>query len=158
MKPAALEWVSKAEAEFALVQREIRVRRAPNFDAVCFHAQQCVEKYLKACLQEWGIAFPKTHDLVFLLSLAVAREPLWQPYSDDMMFLTGFAVLFRYPGYDATPEMAKDAVRRCRTLRNAVRFHLGMEAPKPAARRKKTRPAPRKAKEPRNKKKGRLTE
>ncbi|NJL91504.1 MAG: HEPN domain-containing protein [Coleofasciculaceae cyanobacterium SM2_1_6] len=24
----------------------------PNYDAVCFHAQQCFERYLKARLQE----------------------------------------------------------------------------------------------------------
>ncbi len=33
----------------------------PNHDAACFHAQQCVEKYLKARLQEANVASQKTH-------------------------------------------------------------------------------------------------
>ena len=44
MKPLTGEWVEKAEGDFATASREIRVRKAPNFDAVCFHAQQCAEK------------------------------------------------------------------------------------------------------------------
>jgi HEPN domain-containing protein len=48
MKPLTSEWVEKAEGDFATAGREIRVRKTPNFDAVCFHAHQCAEKYLKA--------------------------------------------------------------------------------------------------------------
>ena len=36
-------------------------------NTACFHAQQAVEKSLKALLTSWGIAFPKTHDLTRLL-------------------------------------------------------------------------------------------
>lgn len=52
MKPLTREWIEKAEGDFATASREIRVRKVPNYDAVCFHAQQCAEKYLKALLQE----------------------------------------------------------------------------------------------------------
>ena len=44
------EWIAKAEGDFAVACRERRVRKLPNWDAVCFHSQQCVEKYLKALL------------------------------------------------------------------------------------------------------------
>jgi HEPN domain-containing protein len=57
MKPLTAEWISKAENDFATALRESRVRKNVNYDAVCFHAQQCAEKYLKARLQEAGIAF-----------------------------------------------------------------------------------------------------
>ena len=52
MKPAVAEWVSKAEGDFVTAGRELRARKSPNYDAVCFHTQQCAEKYLKAILQE----------------------------------------------------------------------------------------------------------
>ncbi len=52
MKLLTREWIDKAEGDFATASREIRVRKSPNYDAVCFHAQQCAEKYLKALLQE----------------------------------------------------------------------------------------------------------
>ena len=48
MKPSTLEWVAKAEGDFRMMEREARVRKQPNYDGLCFHAQQCVEKYLKA--------------------------------------------------------------------------------------------------------------
>jgi HEPN domain-containing protein len=40
--------VTKAEGDFLTAGRELRARKSPNYDAVCFHAQQCAEKYLKA--------------------------------------------------------------------------------------------------------------
>jgi HEPN domain-containing protein len=52
MNPITLEWVEKAEGDFAAAERELAVVVDPNYDAVCFHAQQCAEKYLKARLQE----------------------------------------------------------------------------------------------------------
>jgi HEPN domain-containing protein len=62
MKPITREWVEKAEADFATARRELRVRKEPNLDAVCFHCQQCVEKYLKGRLQQDRIVFAKTHN------------------------------------------------------------------------------------------------
>lgn len=64
MKPITIEWINKAEGDYAVMEREGRVRKHPNFDGVCFHAQQCAEKYLKAWLIEADIDFPKTHDRV----------------------------------------------------------------------------------------------
>lgn len=48
MNPLTVEWVNKAEGDFTTALRELRARKSPNYDAACFHAQQCVEKYLKA--------------------------------------------------------------------------------------------------------------
>ena len=50
MKPLTREWVKKAEGDFVTASREFRSRSSPNFDAVCFHAQQCAEKYMKVQL------------------------------------------------------------------------------------------------------------
>lgn len=63
MKPLTREWVEKAEGDFATASRELRARKSPNYDTACFHAQQCIEKYLKARLQEADIAFGRTHNL-----------------------------------------------------------------------------------------------
>jgi HEPN domain-containing protein len=52
MTSQVAEWISKAEGDFLTAGRELRARKSPNYDAVCFHAQQCAEKYLKAVLQE----------------------------------------------------------------------------------------------------------
>jgi HEPN domain-containing protein len=121
MKPLTLEWIEKAEGDFHLLEREIRARKNPNYDAVCFHAEQCAEKYLKGRLIEGNISFPKTHDLVLLLDLVLSLEPLWEVLRDDLSFLSGFGVEFRYPGESADLEMAKVAMKRCRTFRTLAR-------------------------------------
>lgn len=41
MKPLTHEWISKAEGDWHSAQRENRARKQPNYDAACFHAQQC---------------------------------------------------------------------------------------------------------------------
>ncbi len=126
MLPLTAEWVTKAEADFATATRELRARRAPNYDAACFHAQQCAEKYLKARLQEAGIAFPRTHDLVTLVQLLQPPEAALLALIVDLRLLSAFGVAFRYPGATANRVMAQDAVQRCRTVRAAVRVSLGL--------------------------------
>ena len=71
MKPVTVEWLKKAKGDRETARREFRVRKRPNYDAVCFHAQQSIEKHLKAILTEHGRAFPKIHDLVKLGASAV---------------------------------------------------------------------------------------
>lgn len=124
MKRLVVEWISKAEGDFHSLQREVRARTHPNYDAACFHAQQCAEKYLKARLSASMRQVPKTHDLVLLLDLVMEDEPMWEIYREDMAWLTAFAVEFRYPGESADKEEAQDALRRCRAFRDAARCAL----------------------------------
>lgn len=77
MKPLTREWVEKGEGDRNTARRELRVRKSPNFDAVCFHAQQCAEKYLKALLQERGAAIPRTHNLEALARPCCRRIRYW---------------------------------------------------------------------------------
>ncbi len=127
MKQIAAEWVSKAEGDFAMLERECRARKNPSYDGACFHAQQCAEKYLKARLCEAGVSFGKTHDLVALLEQALDAEPTWETFREDLAFLSDFAVSFRYPGESADRESALDARRRCRVFRRAARDALRVE-------------------------------
>ncbi|RRR67815.1 MAG: HEPN domain-containing protein [Candidatus Viridilinea halotolerans] len=128
MHPLTAEWVAKAEADFATARRESRIRIMPNYDAACFYAQQCVEKYLKALLQEAGNVIPHTHDLIALLNLI---EP---PYADltallgELSLLSAFGVAVRYPGANADRAMARQAVAHARAVRAIVRQHLGLTA------------------------------
>lgn len=127
MKPLTREWVEKAEGDWATASREMRARKAPNWDAVCFHAQQCVEKYLKAMLQEADVAFGKTHHLVTLLDLALAIDPTIEPLRTDLLQLTAFAVQVRYPGASADRDAARQAWELARALRTRLRTALGAD-------------------------------
>lgn len=125
MKPLTLEWMHKAEGDFAIVERESRARKNPSYDGVCFHAQQCAEKYLKARLTEAGIKFEKIHDLTSLLDLVIPVEPLWESFRIDLAYLSDFAVNFRYPGESADRTVALRARNLARSFRNAARETLG---------------------------------
>jgi HEPN domain-containing protein len=127
MKPLTAEWVAKAEGDFATLEREAEVRTNPNYDAICFHAQQCAEKYLKGMLYEEDISFPKTHYLLGLLNLLLPAKPDFRSFREDMALLSGFAVDFRYPGELASDDSALDARRRCRSFRSEARKALGLD-------------------------------
>lgn len=107
-----------------MVEREARARRNPNYDGLCFHAQQCAERYLKALLCESDISFPRTHDLVALLECLLPVLSVWELHREDLAFLSDFAVAFRYPGDSADKESAMDARRRCVRIRDAARAAL----------------------------------
>ncbi|WP_404790733.1 HEPN domain-containing protein [Altericista sp. CCNU0014] len=106
--------------------RENYARKTPNYDAACFHAQQCVEKYFKARLQEAIIPFGKTHNLVVLLDLLLPLEPTWKTLRPEVQVLSLFAVEIRYPGTSADKVTAHEMVNICRRIRTLARTSLGL--------------------------------
>jgi HEPN domain-containing protein len=126
MKPLTLEWIAKAEEDFAAAIALARLRRHILPNAVCFHGQQCAEKYLKAQLQEAGLPVPKIHDLTFLLQQLLPIHPLLAALHPNLLRLTDYGVDFRYPGNQATLIDAKSALRDCRTVRREIRHALGL--------------------------------
>ena len=58
MKASTREWVKKAEEDFLAASSLERRRCKPLWNIVCFHAQQTVEKYLKARMEEAGLGVP----------------------------------------------------------------------------------------------------
>lgn len=124
MRPITKEWLDKAEGDFHSAGRELRARTHPNYDAACFHAQQCAEKYLKARLAEAGRSFPKIHDLSVLLDMILPELPLWKDMRLDVDLLSDYAVDFRYPGESATRHQAREAFSACRRIRQRVRRSL----------------------------------
>ena len=111
MSALITEWINKGEGDRLTAIRESKVIDAPNWDAVCFHAQQAVEKYLKALLQQEEIPFSRTHDLAQLLRALLSKFSNLEALLDDLEWLTTFAVEIRYPGESALEDDAKQAVR-----------------------------------------------
>lgn len=126
MKAEILPWIAKAEGDFATMEREFRARKAPNYDSVCFHAQQGIEKYLKARLVEADIYFPKMHDLGQLLNLVAPVEPMWESFRLALNRISYYAVEFRYPGAFSTREDARESVKMYRAFRKAARQSSGL--------------------------------
>lgn len=119
------EWIQKAEGDFNSALREYRARKLPNYDAAGFHAQQCIEKYLKALLQMHNIPFRKIHDLLALMESIITIVPELEMHQELLAYLNQFAITFRYPGESANRDQAKRAVKAMKSLAQILRNKLG---------------------------------
>ena len=126
MKVATREWVDKAEADYAAALLLRRSRKKHARDIVCFHLQQCAEKYLKARLEEAALAFPKTHDLERLLDVVISVEPLWASLRPALAAISDYAVTIRYPGRSATAVETKMILLDVTQVRSLIRHSLGL--------------------------------
>ena len=118
------EWVDKAENDLKNAAHTLTMGEKCPTDTVCFHAQQCVEKYLKARLADGGVAFPKMHDLGALLNFVLPLEPSWEHLREDLDSLSSRAVEVRYPGVDSDAEDAHGALEIALRIRAVVRPSL----------------------------------
>jgi HEPN domain-containing protein len=125
MKKTTREWVKKAEQDHVMARQGSR-SKLPVHDGVCFHCQQCAEKYLKALLEELGLAVPKTHDLDQLLIDLIPHHPQLRSLRRGLLFLSAFAVQTRYPGRSASKRQAGAALRWAGRVRTATRPLLGI--------------------------------
>lgn len=126
MQAITQQWVSKAEGDWVSMNREGQAQNPPNHDLICYLAQQCAEKYLKARLQEANLCFPKTHNLPALPALVIPADSTWNMLQVALTKLDDYGVEFRYPGRDATTMDAQDAQQFCRIVREAARRSFGL--------------------------------
>lgn len=114
------EWVTKAEGDFDVAQREFRRRGKRSFDAICFHAHECIEKLMKALLVKHGVAPEYTHNLVYLDACVKKVVESWESDAEELSWMTRAGIAFRYPGEWATDAHAKKAMALCEHLREAL--------------------------------------
>ena len=125
MTPETTQWVRFAEEDLQAA-RDLAARLPPLRNLACFHCQQSAEKYLKALLQELGLAVPRTHDLEDLLDLLLPHDPTLAPSRRGLRALTRYAVQFRYPGVRATTRRMQAALRQAERVRRELRVRLGL--------------------------------
>lgn len=125
---AARLWVVKAEEDLTNAEYTLTLREGCPFSTICFHAQQCAEKYIKALLTLRSIPFPKTHDLSELAALVPEEAELGMPAS-DLAALSVYALEGRYPGDWEPIERpdAEQAVAIAHRVRAEVRIKLPAE-------------------------------
>lgn len=123
----AAEWVKKAENDLTTATHTLTLGEKSPTDTVCFHVQQCVEKYLKAALVISEIPFPKTHDIeTIVLLLPLPFRPKMS--KEEQGFLTECATSPRYPGWgEVSLTEARQAVAIARRVRKEIRAKLPRE-------------------------------
>jgi len=90
------QWLDKAARDLKLTRH--LVSAGEYNEAVCFHAQQAAEKYIKAFLVHHQVEFPKTHDIEELLDLVETRDQNLAQSLRHTAVLSAYGVEIRYPG------------------------------------------------------------
>jgi HEPN domain-containing protein len=112
---AAAQWERTADADRRAM--EVLVKADVPRDVVVFHAQQWVEKLLKAIIALRGEDPPRAHDPTLLLELAGAGG-VDEELASAARELTPYAVMARYPGLqsDLDPEGCRRLVEHARSV------------------------------------------
>lgn len=115
------EWKQKAENDLRTAEIVLSSQDPPT-DTICFHAQQCAEKYLKSYLTSKDITIEKTHDLTRINNICIGIDPDFEELSDIAELLSGYAVEIRYPGdfIECSIEEAEKAVEMAKALKDFV--------------------------------------
>ena len=121
IKDLVNKWIKKAEKDLLTAERELSFED-PITESVCFHSQQCVEKYLKAFLVHHQIYFTKTHRIMDLLELCATTEASFKDKLEDADTLTDYAVEVRYPDIGLEPgiEDAEEAFEIAKKVKEFV--------------------------------------
>lgn len=123
---AVRNWVRKADNDLKIGADEMDTQE-PATDIVCFHMQQCCDKYLKAFLIFHGEEYPRTHRLAALLTLCGRIDPAFQDLSElEVDRLTRYATVLRYGEEFYSPTLAEtlEAMELAQKLRAFVRDRL----------------------------------
>jgi HEPN domain-containing protein len=126
-KELVARWLDKASRDLDLALDLLREDR-PYPEAICFHAQQAAEKYLKAYLTWHEVEFPKTHAIEKLLRLAGSIDPGLPRSLDEATALSAYAIEVRYA--DDAMQVgrgdAEQAVEHARLVREAILARLSL--------------------------------
>jgi HEPN domain-containing protein len=126
MKRLTGQWVRKAEHDILAARHLLKLRPVLT-DEICFHCQQCIEKYLKGMLAEHMLPIQKTHDLTVLISQLMPTDPTLRPMRRGLKGVTRYAVEYRYPGMNASARQAR-AYQKALLIRQEIRKRLSLPA------------------------------
>lgn len=118
-------WIIKAEHDLKIAKDEI-ITNEPATDGVCFHAQQCAEKYLKAYLVYNDIEIIKTlktHNIeVLLIACKEVDDSFKYLIEINAHELTDYSIEARYPDdfYLPSTEESNQAIETAEKVREFI--------------------------------------
>jgi HEPN domain-containing protein len=112
---SAQDWLRYAVSDLELA----RTSGTPSvmLESLCYHAQQCAEKAVKAVLVACHVPVPRTHSIGLLLD-SLPEQVVLPEDIEEAAVLTDYAVMCRYPG-DAEP-VTRSEYERAMHLAEAV--------------------------------------
>jgi len=124
-KMCVQRWLDMAEDDITTAETMMSTP-PPRTRVVCFHAQQCAEKCLKAYLVLKDHHFEKKHDLPYLISLCEKYDPEFSKLETVTAGMTIYAVTSRYPDdwREIPVDEAREALNNARTVMSFVKAKL----------------------------------
>jgi len=87
-------WLAKANSDFRTLELLVNSKEDLITESICFHSQQCVEKFLKSFLISHNKRFDETHNLDYLRKLCTELDLDFIKF--DFQMLRPYAVQIRY--------------------------------------------------------------
>jgi len=121
LEDQVFKWIEIAEEDLILANHAFTLSTNIPYRLICYHAQQCAEKYLKALLVSRLIDFPYTHSIDDLVKLCPVELDLINRLAKTFK-LTNYAVAKRYPGEykKVTKEDALESVKLAELTKNVI--------------------------------------
>lgn len=119
-------WFIKADHDLKIGRGELATEN-PATDAICFHMQQCVEKYLKGYLVFRGKEIERTHNISRILRECIEMDHSFSEMDTPAVNrLTLFATELRYPDdfYMPSIDETHEAIQQAEMVRLFVREKL----------------------------------
>ena len=96
-------WLIKAQHDLATAKK-LATDPDPYLDTAIYHCQQAAEKAVKGFLVFQDQRVVKTHDVRYLVTLAIPAHGDFSELLDLAEYLTPFATAYRYPDENLEPE------------------------------------------------------
>ncbi|SRR5258708_135015 len=115
------QWLEKAQQDISASSLLLK-EMFESYETQAFHAQQAVEKFMKAFLVRHQVEFPKTHNISVLRGLVAKVDQGVAQKLAAMETLTLYGVEYRYPGvYDpVSQKQAKEALGLAEQARDII--------------------------------------
>ena len=125
MKSISNEWLKSAESDLAIIKLIIPDESLTH--QVAFHAQQAIEKCLKAIIEEFQLGFIKTHSIRTLISI-VSKQISINAKLELIIMLDQLYIDARYPGEIGLLPFGKPSPANAHELQNlAINIFLQVQ-------------------------------
>ncbi|MHB9030647.1 MAG: HEPN domain-containing protein [Candidatus Latescibacterota bacterium] len=119
-------WLIKAEHDLKIGMDEFATDH-PTTDAICFHMQQCVEKYLKGYLVFFRKEIERTHNIGRILRECMDLDPSFSEIDTPAVNrLTLYATELRHPDdfYIPSLDETREAIQQAEMVKAFVHEKL----------------------------------
>jgi HEPN domain-containing protein len=119
----SFELFDKAESDVLIIDSHIKNKNIPEnwkYDAVCFHATQAAEKFLKGFIIDNGQDVKKLHDLIYLWNEAVKFDSKFNNIKQDCELLNNYTAWVRYSSH--SPIEQHEFIAAIKSLKNIYSF------------------------------------